>query len=141
MKKIMILAMSALLFVCCGGNGSGEQKEEQPTIDITGQWELTDISTKSARIGNETVTVYVEFNNGNFELYQVLGAGRPHKYTGTYTLSDNLLSGKYSEGKNWAASYEVSQSGSSLTLTKKGGGETDTYRKSSIPQDIKDNAI
>lgn len=145
MKKIFKYALSAVLTTVCGlslvsCNGASDNKEENP-IDVTGEWELSKVETKSVKIGDESVTVYVKFDRGTFTLYQVLGKGRPRKYTGTYTLSDNLLSGKYSDGSNWGSSYTVSASGSTLNLAQTGGKEIDSFRKTTIPQDIVDKAI
>lgn len=145
MKKILKYALSAVLTTVCGlslvsCNGTSDSKEENP-IDVTGEWELSKVETKSVKIGDESVTVYVKFDGGTFTLYQVLGKGRPRKYTGTYTLSDNLLSGKYSDGSNWGSSYTVSASGSTLNLAQTGGKEIDSFRKTNIPQDIVDQAI
>lgn len=145
MKKIFKYALSAVLAIVCGlglvsCNGTSGNNGEDP-IDVTGEWELSKVETKSVMIGDESVTIYVKFDGGAFTLYQVLGQGRPRKYTGTYTLSDNLLSGKYSDGSSWGSSYTVSVSGSNLNLAQTGGKEIDSFRKTTIPQDIISEAI
>lgn len=145
MKRIFRHAFFAVLITICGlglvsCNGTSDNKEETP-IDVTGEWELSKVETKSVKIGDESVTIYVKFDGGSFTLYQILGQGRPRKYTGTYTLSDNLLSGKYSDGSSWGSSYSVSVSGSTLNLAQTGGKEIDSFRKTTIPQDIISEAI
>ena len=136
--KNMIVALAALVaFTACGGS-----KEEQP-VDITGEWNLVNVQTKSATLGGQTVDVYISFSSDrSFTMYQMIGAGRYHKYSGTYLLDGTTLSGKYSDGKQWGSSYEVelSSSDSQLILTS-GSGEVDTYKKASIPSDVIDNAI
>lgn len=137
----VLITICGLAFVSCNGSSDAGGKKEDNPVDITGEWELSKVETKSVKIGDESVTVYVKFDGGTFTLYQVLGKGRPRKYTGTYTLSDNLLSGKYSDGSNWGSSYTVSASGSTLNLAQTGGKEIDSFRKTTIPQDIVDKAI
>lgn len=136
MKKIALFIMSALLLAGCGGSDSGGGKTPIP-VDVTGEWELTDITVKSALVGDQTADVYLKFQAGEFTIYQKIGEGRPKVFTGTYSLTENLLSGKYSDGKSWGASYDVEIEGSVMRLTTHGGKETDTYRKSSIPSDWK----
>lgn len=136
--KNMIAALAALVaLTACGGS-----KEEKP-VDITGEWNLVNVQTKAATLGGQTVDVYISFSSDrSFTMYQMIGAGRYHKYSGTYLLDGTTLSGKYSDGKQWGSSYEVelSSSDSQLTLTS-GSGEVDTYKKASIPSDVIDNAI
>ena len=136
--KNMIVALAALVVLtACGGS-----KEEKP-LDITGEWNLVNVQTKAATLGGQTVDVYISFSSDkSFTMYQMIGAGRYHKYSGTYLLDGTTLSGKYSDGKQWGSSYEVelSSSDSQLTLTS-GSGEVDTYKKASIPSDVIDNAI
>lgn len=136
--KNMIVALAALVvFTACGGS-----KEDMP-VDITGEWNLVNVQTKSATLGGQTVDVYISFSSDkSFTMYQMIGAGRYHKYSGTYLLDGTTLSGKYSDGKQWGSSYEVelSSSNSQLTLTS-GSGEVDTYKKTTIPSDVTDTAI
>ena len=136
--KNMMIALAALVAItACGGN-----KDEKP-LDITGEWNLVNVQTKAATLGGQTVDVYISFSSGkSFTMYQMLGAGRYHKYSGTYILDGTTLSGKYSDGKQWGSSYEVelSSSDTQLTLTS-ASGEVDTYKKTSIPSDVTDTAI
>ena len=136
--KNMIVALAALVaFTACGG-----RKEEKP-VDIIGEGDLVNVQTKAATLGGQTVDVYISFSSDkSFTMYQMLGTGRYHKYSGTYILDGTTLSGKYSDGKQWGSSYEVelSSSGTQLTLTS-ASGEVDTYKKASIPSDVTDTAI
>lgn len=140
-KKAFAFVISALLLVSCGGSSSGGGGEIEQPLDISGEWELTGVSTKSAVVGSETVTVYVKFASGSFDLYQIIGEGLPRKFSGTYSIAGKVLSGKYSEGTAWSSPYEVVLNGSVLTLTKQSGTEIDTYKKTSIPQEIISRAI
>lgn len=142
MKKILSATLAvSLMFLCsCGGkvnpDPDPDPKPVPGKVDVTGCWELTSVATKSATVGSQTVDVYLSFSSGKFEIYQRTGTSpRYYKYTGTYTLKDNVLSGKYDDGKDWSATYSVSVSSSTLTLTA--SKETDTYIKiSSIPSGL-----
>lgn len=118
----------------CGDKGGDSKKG----LDITGQWELIDIETKAAQIGEAEIEVYIEFNKDNtFNLWQMIGAGRFEKMTGTWTLNQNVLSGKYSDGKAWGANYEVGIESGNLVMTEtKQDIQTYIYRKCTIPSDI-----
>lgn len=118
----------------CGDKGSDSKKG----LDITGQWELIDIETKAVQIGEAEIEVYIEFNKDNtFNLWQMIGAGRFEKMTGTWILNQNVLSGKYSDGKAWGANYEVGIESGNLVMTEtKQDIQTYIYRKCTIPSDI-----
>ena len=118
----------------CGDKGSDSKKG----LDITGQWELIDIETKVVHIGEAEIEVYIEFNKDNtFNLWQMIGAGRFEKMTGTWILNQNVLSGKYSDGKAWGANYEVGIESGNLVMTEtKQDIQTYIYRKCTIPSDI-----
>ena len=117
---------------------SGGSKKKQIPLDISGQWRLVDIQTKTANIGNTSVDIYLSFSeNGKFEMYQMLGTGRYRFYKGTWELQDRLLSGKYSGGKSWGSIYDVEVSGDKLILTSKTGNkEVNTYNRTAIPANV-----
>lgn len=113
MKRIHVLFLvaAAMLMMGC-------KKEKPVALDITGTWELADITTKAAQIGEKTVEVVITFNADNtFTMSQMLGQGRHTSYSGTWQLTETKLSGKYSDGKAWGAGYEVSREGDVLTMT------------------------
>ena len=140
MKKYLILLSLAAALMClfsCGHKDNPETK----TLDITGEWSLSDIQTKAPSIGGVSVHVYIAFDNGAFTLYQKIGEGRYVKFSGTYSLEGDLLSGQYSTGSAWGAQYRVSLTEDTLSLTVDGGSETDVYKKSPIPDEVKNSAI
>lgn len=145
MKKFGFIALIALCMamVSCGGNGNEPDPGPDPKPDkgsIIGQWQLSSITTK-ASIGSETIDVYLEFtSDGNFSIYQVVGAGRPRLYTGSYTYADGVLKGKYADGTS-IKPYDVTCSKGELKLTPQGGKEVDTYKSATIPQSVKDSAF
>ena len=109
----------------------GCKKEKPVALDVTGTWELMDITTKAAQIGEETVEVVITFKaDKTFSLSQMLGQGRPVAYSGTWSLEGTKLSGKYSDGKSWGTTYQVAVEGTVLTMTpEKDGAETYVYHK------------
>ena len=155
MKRYFKMALAALVctlaLVSCGGSssdggddtgggGGGGGKKTITVSDLVGQWELTGITTKSVTFGGQSISVYLDFqNSSSFDLYQMIGEGRYTKFSGTFSLSGNVLSGKYSSGKSWGASYEVAIDGNRMTLKVKDGTESDTYTKTTIPSSVTDN--
>ena len=121
---ILILVLSAMLMMGC-------KKEKPVVLDITGTWELMDITTKAAQIGEAAIEVEITFNaDKTFSLSQMLGQGRPVNYAGTWLLEGTKLSGKYSDGKSWGTTYQVVVEGSVLTMTpEKTGAESYVYHK------------
>ena len=132
MKRIIsiLLIAAAALLAGCGGSGNGEGKNDKG-IDITGTWELINIEiTKAAQLGEESIEVKITFNSDKtFSLSQVLGEGRAQEFSGTWQLTDKTLTGKYSNGKAWGSSYEVSVENSTLTMVPESGAEAYIYRK------------
>lgn len=140
MKRFISIA--ALMLLCLITTGCPDKPVED-VLDIKGEWQLSQISTK-ASIGGQTVDVYVAFNDGGtFELYQMLGTGRYRKYAGTWSLLDKVLSGSYEGGAQWASSYnvEMDENRTQLILTTTDGSEVQTYRKASIPQDVRNDSL
>lgn len=134
MKRIIsvfALCASLLTFSSCG-----EKIEELP-LNIVGTWSLSDIQTKAATLAGQTIDVYVTFNEDNtFQLYQKIGQGRYTAYSGTWSLLETTLDGKYSDGTVWGTSYQVSQNDARSTLTLSSAGEDYNYVKGQIPADI-----
>ena len=140
MKRLYMIAALALL--CLVTTACPDDPKDDP-INIIGEWQLSQISTK-ATIGGQTVDVYIAFKEGgSFEMYQMLGTGRYRKFEGSWTLTDKVLSGSYSGGSRWASDYNVEMDAgrTMLTLITLDGSETDTYRKQAIPEDVKNNAL
>ena len=128
MKRIIYILLigAALILSACGEGG-----KESKALDITGTWELTGIEiTKAAQLGSETIEVSITFNpDKTFSLSQTLGSGRPKDFSGTWQLTGTILTGKYSNGKAWGSSYEVTVNGTEMTMTPEGGAEIYTYKK------------
>lgn len=126
-KTFLFIVSSFVLAVSCGKNKDG--------ISIIGSWELCDYQTKSVTIGQQPVSVFVNFaSDGTFELRQKTGSEqRFTEYTGTWNLAGDMLSGKYEDGSSWASTYTVALSSERLTLTSSTvPAEVMTFRKAQI---------
>lgn len=130
MKRILIcIAVLTLTVVSC------KNRKIDTKISIVGSWELNDIQTKSAMLGDQTVSVYLDFTDTDFTIFQMIGEGRFRKFTGSYTITGDILDGQYSDGNKLGASYKVSLSGDTMILES--ASEIDTYTKAEIPSNIR----
>lgn len=135
MKTRVLILVAALLSAAVSFSSC---KKEEKTLDVKGEWELTDVkmSTKSALVGAETVTVYVKFSeDGSFAMYQMVGDGRFVAFSGSWKLAGSTLSGTYADGTSWASAYEVSVEKSTLTMTTEDGLDVFVYKACTIPYD------
>lgn len=125
-KGMMAIVIAAITFCAC-------EKEKDYRKDLTGCWELVSVS------GNyeQDPQIYMEIQEeGSFTIYQRMDKNSSYvRYDGSWTLSGDKLSGRYSDGNPWAATYTVEISDGMLTLTS--GSEESLYKSiSSIPEDI-----
>lgn len=145
MKKYMMMAAAVLLMTLAGScqpDNPDDPGSNQGKGSIEGVWELSKVETKAVDVFGTSVSVYVSFASGKFELYQQIGSGRYEKFTGTYSFSGDKLSGKYDDGKSLGSNYTVTLGGDTLVLETEGGKEKDTYRKiSAIPQSVIDSVF
>lgn len=129
-------AIVAVLSVSC----NKEVGKQSGGLNLAGDWQLVDVDfvTKSAVIGDQTVTVYLRLSaDGAFALWQQLGQGRFQEFSGSWDCKDNVLSGKYSDGKSWGSDYEVSMEDGFLILSVlPGRSETYTYSHCTIPDTL-----
>ena len=123
-KYICILSAVIAMITACG-----EKPVQTVTPKIVGSRELTDIQyTKAAQIGGETVEVRLVFDaDGSFSMSQMLGEGRFVDYSGSWVLDGEILSGKYSDGKVWGASYSISVDDRTLSMIPVGKDAPETY--------------
>lgn len=138
MRNIFISLMFAAVIAfasACGNKDNGPEVSKE----FVAEWHLIEMSGADAKSLPE---VYIDFKQDlKFELYQKIGEGRFRRYGGTYALTGSVLSGKYSDGKDWGSSYAVSFDGSNLVLKAQNGSEeVCTYEKKSLSQSDKDQA-
>jgi hypothetical protein len=135
MKSRVLILVAALLSALVSFSSC---KKEEKTLDVKGEWELTEVkmATKSALVGAETVTVYLNLaEDGSFAMYQMVGDGRFVTFSGSWKLAGSTLSGTYADGTSWASSYEVSVEKSTLTMTTEDGLDVFVYKACTIPYD------
>lgn len=131
MKKFIIVLLSVIVLTGC--------REKDKPVSIIGDWCLTDLTlTRSVIIGSEEVEVYIRFkDDGSFDLWQYLGAGRFHKFTGTWSLTENILTGKYSDGSEWGNIYDVDCKDDELILTATdNSSDIYVYTRTTIPESL-----
>ena len=135
MKKLLYIFAALMLIASCGKNEEGKKPEINLEEQIIGQWHSTSISVDG--------DIYIEFDQAKtFELYQQIGEGAYRLYRGTWNLEGDLLTGKYNDGEDWAAAYNVAIADNVLTMTSNNdAAEVSVYEKSEVPAEVKDNCI
>ena len=82
--------------------------------------------------------VYINFTEAKtFELYQKIGEGAYRLYRGTWNVEEDILTGKYNDGEDWASAYRIVIEGSKLTMTSMNdASEVTIYTAAMIPEDV-----
>ena len=138
MKRLIYIFVALLLVVTpgCKKNGS----EATTATKLVGQWHCI---AEELNV-TEDIDVYVEFMaDKSFNLYQKIGQGRHRHFTGTWSVSGDVLSGVYADGSEWGSSYAVEFSGmDAMKLTAKNGSEeVMTYTRETIPAEILEGSV
>ncbi len=128
MKKLLYILAAALLMAACG-------KETPVEQGICGEWHSTSLSAEGE--------IYMSLTEDNkFELYQQIGEGRHRLYRGTYSFENDILTGKYNDGEQWAYSYQVVLSGNTMTLTTLDeSAQVSVFQREAIPSEVKDGSV
>ena len=128
MKKLLYIIATALLMVACG-------KETPAEKGIHGQWKSTSLSAEGE--------IYLSLTeDNNFELYQQIGEGRHRLYRGVYNFENDILSGKYNDGEDWAYSYQVVLADDTMTLTTLDeSAQTSVFQRTTIPTEVQEGSI
>jgi hypothetical protein len=128
MKKLLYILAAALLMAACG-------KETPVEQGICGEWHSTSLSAEGE--------IYMSLTEDNkFELYQQIGEGRHRLYRGTYSFENDILTGKYNDGEQWAYSYQVVLSGNTMTLTTLDeSAQVSVFLREAIPAEVKDGSV
>lgn len=127
MKSLKIWSLVVLFAMAMVGCGKHND------TDIVGQWHLTNWSNAEPEF-----EVYIEFlESGEFNIYQQVWSFTYEHFTGTYTASDGVISGKYSDGSAWLTSYQYSVDDSTLKLYNKSNlAEVGVYKACTIPASV-----
>lgn len=145
MFKIYALAVVSLLMmsVACGGDDD-TKRPNTPTYegeelgDISASWKLVSVNGVEPEF-----TVYVEFFDGIFYIYQQIYELNYVAYEGNYSVEWNILSGVYADGSAWKCKYvgELSELGDTLTLTSvEKDPIVNVYEECDIPQEVIEEA-
>ena len=141
MRKILMLAVAiASLFAV---TGCGPKANENPLIKgMVGQWKMTKSPLRTSNT-KDKLEIYVEFKADNtFELYQK-NLNEPiyfNHYSGTYLITDDIVTGKYSDGKSWGATNgyrtELNMAGELSMTNVDVADDITVYAKSDIPAEV-----
>lgn len=131
MKKLIYILTAALLLASCGDKNGGKNAELTLEEKLCTEWHSTQLPIDA--------DIYISFaEDKTFELYQQIGEGAYRLYRGTWNLEDNLLTGRYNDGEDWAAAYTIFMNDKSLTLTSQNdAAEESQYVMESIPEDVR----
>ena len=132
MKRLIYIFSALVLLASCGKNNDDNKPELTLEQQLVGQWHSVSNSLEA--------DLYIDFQEGKtFELYQQIGEGAHRLYRGTWNLEGTLLTGKYNDGEDWAAAYQVEMREGQLVLTSNNDtAEKSTYKKSEIPAEVKE---
>ena len=120
-----------MLLASCGR----DKGKEKTTADyLYGEWHSTSISVSG--------DVYLSFTDDmKFEMFQKVGEGAYRLYRGTWKIEEDVLTGKYNDGEDWAAAYRITVDDRSLTMTSiNDAAENSTYTKAEIPESVRNGS-
>lgn len=130
MKRILLIISAVLILASCGKDG-----KKKTTADyLYGEWHSTSISV--------TGDVYINFTDDmKFEMFQKIGEGAYRLYRGSWNVEEDLLTGRYNDGEDWAAAYTVTVDDRSLTMiSTNDAAEKSTYTRTEIPEDVRNSS-
>ena len=132
MKRLIYIFSALVLLASCGKNEEDKNTELTLEQQLVGQWHSVSNLLEA--------DLYIDFQEGKtFELYQQIGEGAHRLYRGTWNLEGTLLTGKYNDGEDWAAAYQVEMRETQLVLTSSNDtAEKSTYEKAEIPAEVKE---
>ena len=83
--------------------------------------------------------MYLNFTDDmKFEMFQKVGEGAYRLYRGTWNVEEDVLTGKYNDGEDWAAAYRITVDDKSLTMTSMNdAAEESTYTRTEIPENVR----
>lgn len=129
-----------LSFVACDSNeGTNNNNGPQHIVntDIVGQWHLISWNNQTPEF-----EVYLDIKEeGTFDIYQQTWSLYYEHFTGLCYLNDNIITGKYLDGKDWSCGYQFDVSNGKLTLiSQQTPSVVSVYDSCLIPQEIIDEA-
>ncbi len=129
MKRILYILTAALLIASCGEKNGGKT---ELTLEqkLCAEWHSIFLPVDG--------DIYISFaSDKTFELYQQIGEGAHRLYRGTWNLEENLLTGKYNDGEEWAAAYNIMINDKQLTMTSvNDAAEESVFALEEIPEEV-----
>lgn len=139
MKNLKIWSLLMLLAATVSSCNNGTDKPAAGLEHIVNEWKLATWGGADAPF-----TVYIDFNEDNtYEMYQQVYGLEFVKFSGTYNVSGNIVTGTYSDGQNWKSGYKASISGDFNTLVLNSQEDVSiesVYEVTLIPEDIRTEA-
>lgn len=137
LKIWSLIALFAMALVGCGGDEEGSGDTPIVQTDIYGKWHLMTLCDATPEFD-----VYIEFTkDGKFNIYQQVWSFTYEHFTGNFTINGNVVSGTYSDGSQWTASYKFAVANSKLSLTNvMNSDEIAIYDACKIPAEIIEEA-
>lgn len=85
-------------------------------------------------------SVWLDFSgNGRIIIYQRADPEAFYRrITGSWSVTGRTISGTYDDGSAWASEYEITISGTIMTLTSS-GNEVTVYTRQTLPDTVTDN--
>jgi len=129
MKKLLYILAAVLILAACDRN---KDSKKTPAELLCGQWHSTSLTVSG--------DVYLDFtDDGRFEMYQKIGDGAYRLYRGTWYAEEDLLTGRYNDGEDWATAYRIAIDGTSLTMTSQNdAAEVSRFSSCTIPEEVKE---
>lgn len=147
MRKILNIAIVLLAAVVAVGCGP-KVKENPLENGMVAQWHLTE-SPLLTEDTEDIIDIYVEFKEDkSFTLYQK-DMNSPiyyNIYNGTYLITEDVVTGQYSDGKSWGAKngYKATLDTALGTLTFVNVDMPDdisVFTMTAIPEDVTGGAV
>ena len=140
MRKYLAAAAAALSLISSCAKGS--VTEVVPATSVEGGWRLESWTsgTGTDSAFDDSRYVYLEFcPDGSYHLYQKIDALQgPVHIEGSYSLSEGILSGEYSDRQPWAGVYRASMLGGKLRLEPESNPqEIYVYVSDKIPDSLR----
>lgn len=113
--------------------------EKSKLQDIMGEWRLAEWHDSA----DLPFAIYLAITaDGKFTLWQQLQSVEWQKFTGTVELNDNVVTGVYSDGQAWSASYNVERDGEKMIWTAAtDASDRSVYVPATIPNELSTMSI
>ena len=114
MRKTIYILFAILGMSLFAGCDDDKKDNNTPLAkQLVGEWRLTSWTGQAPQVFD----AYIAFDGGSFTIYQKIESVKYQKYTGSYLLKGDVLSGNYSDNTPWGSSYTVTADESSNTIT------------------------